>query len=172
MGTWVSGPKEDSSVRRCRIGIPGVPNPTSQKSSEDWCNHTLTRLLAVVVISRAHQKFVHCCRVIAGELLSTAATSAKVLKCWWKSRTSKPQFLEGRPLKRGIFSCCFATAPTFDAEEGEVAMSPSLMAVRWADPPELVQRQRGRVSYTYLPRDWAVSVVGAPDWKASASHPL
>jgi len=88
--------------------------------------HTLTRLLTVVVIviSRAHQKSVHCCRAIAREFLSAVASSAEVLKCWVEEPNIETTVF-GRPaIEKGELFLLFRDYTYFRCGRGRGCVEP------------------------------------------------
>jgi len=116
--------KEDGSVRKCPIGTPNLPNFMSQNGFEERCNHIPTRPVTVVVISRAHQEIVNCCRLIAREFLSAVVSSTKVPKCWVEQSNVETTILGRTAIVKGEFLLLFRDCTYFRCGRGGGCLEP------------------------------------------------
>ena len=115
--------KEHCSVHRCLVWIPKVRDIMSQKSFEEWRNHTLARLLVVVVICRAHHEFVHCF-LVARELLSTMAPPTEVLECWVEEPNVETTIFGRTTTVKGVLLLLFCDCTHFRCGRGGGCFEP------------------------------------------------
>ena len=95
----------------------------SQKSFEEWRNHTVARLLIVLVIGRGHHEFVYY-SLVARELPSATVPSTEVLKCWVEEPNVETTIFGRTATVEGVLLLLFCDCADFRCGGGGGCLEP------------------------------------------------